>query len=174
MSYGTVLRQRIEALICGETGTTRTMAASRFHRRAPGSMDPPADSSERAIEVEIGPPHDLPGQVNNPLDGHALYEHDVTIRVHYALTHAGGDLAEGLTEQHGPGTWDAVRDRATTDAHDLYAVLAWHENHAGTDPVIIDLAPTAPGRLVQRPGVAVLELPYRLWVQATFPGSYAP
>lgn len=175
MSYGTTLRAALEALIAGESGSTRTMSASRFHRRSPDRPETPAlDSSERAFEVVLEPgtlvhPH-------NTRDSHALYRHDLAVRVHYALTHAGGDLAEGLTEQHGPGTLDAIRDRAVTDVHDLVTLLTWGENTSGLSPAIVSLVSEGKPTMTVSPSRAVLEVPFALlvWAQNTTVGTYAP
>jgi hypothetical protein len=175
MSYGTTLRQALEALLCGESGTTRVLTAGRFHRRSPDRPDPPADSSERAVEIELSP--GTPTHVLNNIDSYALFDHRLVVRVFYALTLAGGDLAEGLTEQTGPGTWDAIRDRAMQDAHDVGIVLGWGENVAGLSPAIVQMLPAGgPSGPVARGNVAVLELPFSLqvWARNDTVGHYAP
>jgi hypothetical protein len=173
VSYGPLLRDRLEAVLCGEAGTTRVMAAGRFHRRVPDrqgadvDLEPPA-VAERSVEAVVG--DGAPFVENNPYDGFGLFEHAVTIRVSYALTHAGGDVPEGLTAQHGAGTLDAIRARSVTDAADIDQVLGWPENWqvAGGDPHVIDLEMVRgrPPGFAPRGDVAVLEIPFRLVVRA--------
>lgn len=175
MSYGAVIRQRVEALLTGESGTTRTLAAGRFHRRAPDrSLAQTArDTAERAVEVVLGVGRPLDGL--NTLDSPLLVEHRLTVRVAYLVTHAGGDAGETLHEQSGAGTLDAVRDRALTDAFDIVNVLCWHENRAGTDPTLVAIGPDGDPALGEPDdGVAVLEIPFALTASATVPGAYAP
>lgn len=175
MSYGTTLRLALEALLAGESGSTRTMSSARFHRCPADTDAPPAHSAERAVRVYIRPgtyvhPH-------NTRDPHCLKRHRVTVRVWYALTHAGGDLAEGLTEQHGPGTLDAVSDRATTDEHDIATVLTWGENTAGLSPHISSLVPNGePSDPAQEGNTAHVDFPYEMlvWANNTTVGEYAP
>jgi hypothetical protein len=174
VSYGSVLRTWAENLLLGASGTTRTLASGRFHLEAADSPDAhPADSVERAVKVSVRPGTNLVPV--NPYDNLVYRRHRVVIRVSYALTHAGGDAAETLTEQSGAGTLDAVHDRAATDAHDIETVLVWHENRGGTDPAIVRvLPPDGDLALDVRGDRAVLELAYTVDVQATVPGSYAP
>lgn len=175
-SYGRALRQHLESLLLGTAGTYRTLAVGRFHlRAADGDLEAhPLHSAERALEVRVEPGEPL--VPINGLDTHALYRHRLVIRVRYAYTRAGGDLVEGLTEQHGSGTLDDVRDRAATDTADIYRVLTYHENHAGTDPAIIAIVPEGAPAGVDDDGdeIAVLELAFTLDVYASLASAYAP
>lgn len=133
----------------------------------------PVDSAERRFEVVLSPPIEYPPGVN-PLDGFGFFSQRLTVRIAYSLTHAGGDLTEALGEQDGAGTWDLIRDRAITDSLDIRTVLEWHENRAGTDPVIVQVVPLAPVGPTQDGNVAVLEVLFDLVVKVTVPGSYSP
>jgi hypothetical protein len=174
-SYGRALRQRIEALLLGSAGTSRVLEPGRFHLRAPDrTLDGhPLHSSERAVEVVLEP--GTPLVPINTLDTTGFYRHRLTVRVRYALTRAGGDLAEGLGEQVGSATLDDVRDRAVTDAADIYRVLTYHENRAGTDPAILSCQPDGEplGPIDDGDDVAVMELGFLLDVEAAMT-AYAP
>jgi hypothetical protein len=175
VSYGSAIRQRIEALILGTAGTTHVMEAGRFHLEAPdapGFDAHPLHSAERAVRVGVRPGTNI--RLCNPFDGFVLRRHRVLVRVSYALTHAGGDLAETVTEQSGPATLEAVEDRATTDAHDIERVLVWPENRAGVSPTVYAIQPIQiePTFDVQEDRV-VMELPFWVDVQAAL-STFAP
>lgn len=181
MSLAQPVRNRIEELITGDTGTTRTMVKGRFRRR-PSESDalgeaaplPPQSGEERMFEVAVGMPTEM--DPVNPLDNFALYDLAVTIRVLYAHTAGGGDMTEGNTTLTGSATMDAIRDRAATDVHDILGVLTWYENLSGVSPDLYDLHPM-PGQrpdLIIGPQTAVLSIPYRARIRATVPGAYAP
>ena len=174
MSYGAGLRTWAENLILGSTGTTRTMTAGRFHlESADVAQDGgPVNSCERAIHVRVKGRNTLDGV--NTIDSSGLYTHEMTVRVSYALTNAGGDAAETVTEQSGAGTVDAINDRATTDQHDIDMVLFWHENAAGTSPAVVNITSRAPDDVAFGTDRATLTLQYTLTVEVTQPGSYAP
>jgi hypothetical protein len=174
VSYGRPLRQWAENLLLGTAGSDRTIAAGRFHLESPDAPafdGPPTHSAERAVKVTVRP--GSPNVPVNTLDNLVLRDHALTVRITYALTHAGGNLAESVDEQGGAGTLEAVEDRAGTDQHDVEAVLMWGPNAAGTDPVIVNVTPGAP-TFEAEDDRAVLTLPYTLLVLATVPGSYAP
>jgi hypothetical protein len=177
VSYGAPLRQRIEALVAGEYGNTRTITSGRFHRKAPDARtleQHPHSACERAFEVIIG--RRKPIAPVNPLHSTAIYEHPLTIRVAYALTDAGGDLAETLVEQDGPGTIEAARDRADTDAHDIAAVVCWYENYAGLTPDVFDIHETDDGHEeTLDDDRLIVEIRLALRLEATVYGAgYAP
>lgn len=166
MGYGTPLRLHLEGLALGTRGTTRVMAPGRFHLRT-NEFGDPANRAERQLDVLLGPGRDDGPQ--NPCDEFAFKVHRVTIRVLYARTQGGDALAEGLTEQDGPGTDDVLRDRAATDGEDLAAVLTWYENWPLPSPddaaiAVTDIAPIddeEPGD-AETPTALVVTLPYRL------------
>lgn len=174
MSYTALLRAHLEGLLTGAAGTTRTLPVGRFHlRRAnPGAGTPP----ERAVAVRVLPA--FPDAPVNSLDEFVVATHAVEIEVRYALTTGGDDLAEGLTEQDGPGTREAAEDRAGVDASDIAAVLCWHENWpiSGDDPAVIDVFPRdATPTLTVDGATLVLALPYAVRVQARLSTQpYAP
>jgi hypothetical protein len=170
VSYGRPLRQWAENLLLGTAGTDRTIAAGRFALESPDGQVP-HHSAERRVRVTVSP-GTPDGPVNNQ-DGQILRNHTLTVRVTYAVTHAGGDLAELVGEQDGAGTVEAIEDRMATDAHDVEAALMWGPNAAGLDPQIVNVTPAAPGFDVGEDR-AVLSLPFTLLVLATVPGSYAP
>jgi hypothetical protein len=170
------LRSTIESLLLGTSGTTRTMDANRFHLHAPDSdLDThPSNAAERTIEVVLDPAEPLDGF--NGCDSFVMYRQRLAVRVRYLYTRAGGDMAEGITEQSGPATLDVIRDRANTDAHAINVVLQWHENYAGTDPRIVTINPDGPpsGPVVNGDR-AILELPFVMVTQASMPGAgYSP
>lgn len=170
-------RANIEKLLAGEIGTGHTIASGHFHLASDDSIDY-ASRAERRVTVRIGQRLALPGLTPNQLDSFGLYQYPVTIAVEYLRTQAGGDLAERLGEQGGPGTDEAIDDRADTDQHVIENCLAWYENWTaiGTDPAVIKLVPSTENAPTVTRGsdtVAVMH-PYVLWVQATVPGSYTP
>lgn len=172
MGYSTTIRQRFENLLTGATGTTHTMVAGRFHLDAEDDQNY-ASTAERRVDVKLGIGVPIPGTSMNQIDSFVLREHVATITVEYERTHAGGDSAEGLTEQHGPGTDDAITDRMTLDAHDIENVLGWHENWSSLDPAVFLVKPFEPiPRVDWKPQTARMVLLYRVWVQATVTGSY--
>jgi len=130
-SFETTLRQRLEDLILGTVGTTRTVTPGRFALHALGGTleDQPDDSAERKLEVVLR--RATGGQIYNPIDGFQLTPYDVTFRLTYTLTNAGGNLVESSAEQGGPGTVDAIRDRAESDRVEIARVVSWHENTSG-------------------------------------------
>lgn len=172
---GASVRGHIESLIAGESGTTRVMD-SRFRRKSSDAQSlehQPVDSCERRFEVRI-PPGGLLHPIN-PLSGRKWRTHDMLVRVSYALTNAGGDNGEALGEQSGGATVDKIYDRMDSDATDLESVLVWHENRAGTDPVIVALYPSGSSpSLVLLEDRLIVELRYTMVTQATLPGFYAP
>jgi hypothetical protein len=175
MSATAPIRARLEAIACDGYGVTRTIATGRFARVPEDAPDAlPLDASERRVRAACGVPRAPDGVVNNPLDGFALYAIPVDFTVAYVRTNAGGDWAEGLTEQHGPGTLDVVRDRAGTDAHDLLVALTWLENWAGLDPFLIDVGPAGEPSFDEEGQRVVMHLPLVATVRASVPGSYAP
>lgn len=173
-SAGYALRAHFEGLLTGASGTGYTLAADRFHLVAQDeSVDThPAHSIERACEVvlEAGEPF----VERNPYDGFDFVRFALRVRIGYALTHAGGDLVEGLTEQHGAATTSALRDRALTDALDVVRVLTWPDNRGSVDPTIIAVIAEEAYELDLGTDRAVLTIPFRLDTRVTTTGAYAP
>jgi hypothetical protein len=170
VSYGRPLRQWAENLLLGTTGSDRTIAAGRFALESPDGQVP-HNTAERRVRVTV-----TPGAAHvpvNTLDGQVLRDHRLTVRITYAVTHAGGDLAELVGEQSGAGTLEAIEDRMATDQHDVEQCLLWGPNAGGVDPAIVNVVPGEPASDVDEDR-AVLTLPYTLTVLATVPGSYAP
>lgn len=178
-SYGRALREHLEGLVLGTTGS-RTMTTGRFHKCAPDRSldDAEASAGERAIEVVVSP--GVPLLPVNSLDDFAFYRHTVRVRVRYLFARAGGDLSEGLTEMDGSATLEALRDRATTDAADIARVLIHHDNRAPLDapPVTLlviaqDGEPTEPTPAAGS-SVAILEVPFLVDVMASLTSAFAP
>ncbi len=168
-SYSNTLRAWAEALLCGETGSTRTLTAGRFHRATPaGDLEShPTDSAERAIDIVLGGPRYPDGL--NGIDGFVLAEHTLTVRVSYALTNAGDDGTEATSEQDGSGTLNAIQDRAASDEFDIAMTLQWHANQAGVDPAILNMVPGESTTTTEAQRV-VLNIPFTISVWATVPG----
>lgn len=175
MSYLLTHRQRIENLLLGSTGTTRTIASGQFHLNSPDVQDL-ASTAERRVNVVIGPGRNLPGTTPNELDSLKLVEHPVTVTVEYARTTAGGDQTESVAfgEQQGAGTDDAIDDRIALDQHVIEAVLAWYENWSGLTPPVIklDAVLNTPPVVTRKPETVSVAFGYILWVQSTRQGSY--
>ncbi len=132
MSYASELRAIYVALLTGASGTTRTITAGRFVEETqdtPNELAMPSDAAERRFEVVM---MEAPGsRFYNSMDGFKLSTFNVTIRLTYSLTNAGGDAVEADTTQGGPGTLGAIRDRANTDRAEIERVLTWVENTTG-------------------------------------------
>lgn len=131
MSHASELRGVLADLLLGARGTTRTITAGRFVEHAPDAPvdGMPADAAERRFEIVM-----MEGANSRPynaIDGFKLARFDVTIRLTYSLTNAGGDVVESDTPQGGPGTLDAIRDRANSDRMEIERVLSWVENTYG-------------------------------------------
>jgi len=173
-SAGYALRSHVEALLTGASGTGYTLAADRFHLVSQDETitSHPAHSIERAVEVVLGDAEPLVER--NPYDGFDLVRLALTVRVGYALTRAGGDLVEGLTEQHGSATTGSVRDRALTDYLDVVRVLTWPDNRGSLDPAVIAILAEAAYELEESEDRVVLSIPFRLDVRVTTTSAYAP
>lgn len=174
-SAGNALRAHLEGLLTGTGGTGYTLDAGRFHLIEEGKTadDHPINAGERACEVVI----DAAGPFveRNPYDGFSFERFTVTVRIAYALTKAGGDLVEGLTEQNGSATLGAIRDRALTDYLDVVRVLSWPENRGSTNPVIIALVCEEPYSLDDgAEDRVIVEIPFRLDARVTTTSAYAP
>jgi hypothetical protein len=178
VSYLTSIRTGVEALVLGTAGTSFVLTQGRFALRDAGRTLDTCDlaSGERRVEVVVRTGR--PVLPVNMCDGAALFDHALLVRVAYLRTDAGGDEAEAIAgELDGPGTLDAIADRAATDAHDLACVLGWYENWSFANaPSVVDLARTeADSTLTVSPQRCVLEVPFllRCWASLT-PGTYAP
>lgn len=176
-SYGRALRTHLEGLLLGTAGV-RAMDAGRFHKPAPDRSADDAETAERAIEVVLSP--GTPLLPVNSLDDFAFYRHRCVVRVRYLFTRAGGDLAEGLTEQDGSGTLEDVRDRAMTDASDIARVLIYHDNRAPLSASPLEILVIAQDGDPEEPTpaagstVAILEVPFLVDVQASLTSAFAP
>lgn len=159
----------------GQSGWTIT--AGRFHAAHPAARleDHDLGSLERAVEV-VQRGRDPVGY-NNPLDGRGLYYAPLVVRVGYVLTGAG-DAYDATGEQSGAATLAAVEDRAASDAHDVETCLGYQPNWPGLDPSVIDCEPDPAGRppgwLTVLTDRVIAEIPLRMTLKATLPGSYGP
>ena len=173
-SAGSALRSWIEGLLTGAQGTGYTLESGRFHLVAEDKTaeDHPINAGERAVEVAIEAAE--PFVDRNPYDGFCFVRFAVTVRIAYALTKAGGDLVEGLTEQNGSATLGAIRDRALTDYLDVVRVLSWPDNRGSTNPVIIALIAEDSYSLESGDDRVLLEIPFRLDARVTTTSAYAP
>lgn len=133
----TAVRQWVEGLALGTGGSGYSIASERFHALAPDCtiQTHPADSVERAIEIDVDGVEPL--MERNHYDGFVLRTFVVKVSVGYLYTRAGGDNAEGLTEQHGEATINAIKDRACVDHFDLMRVFSDPDNRALASPAII-------------------------------------
>jgi hypothetical protein len=176
MAYLQTHRERIEAILTTAYGTTRTIAAGRFHLGADDSQDL-ASTAERRVTVRVGPGKNLPGTSPNELDSYKLSEHMLTVAIEYMRTTAGGGLAESITdaEQQGPATDEAIDDRIAMDQTDVAAVLCWYENWTGLTPSIIkieevrDAAPV----VTRTTDTVRAVITFVLWTQDVRTASYA-
>lgn len=174
-SAGNALRAHIEGLLTGASGTGYTLDAGRFHLVEEGKTadDHPINAGERACEVVIATAGPLVPR--NPYDGFSFETFAVTVRIAYALTKAGGDLVEGLTEQNGSATLGAIRDRALTDYLDIVRVLSWPDNRGNVNPAIIALICEEPYSLDDdAKDRVIVEIPFRLDARVTTTSAYAP
>lgn len=172
-SYGRALRTHLEGLLLGTAGV-RTMAVGRFHKPSPDRSADDTEAPERALEVVLSP--GTPLVPVNSLDDFAFYRHRVVVRVRYLLTRAGGDMAEGLTEQDGSSTLEDVRDRAVTDASDIARVLIYHENRDPLSASPLELLVIAQDGDITEPTLEapLLEVPFLVDVQASLTSAFAP
>ncbi len=136
---GAAIRTWAESLILGSSGTTKTMASGRFKPAGMQSRDNTEHHvAERAVAVIVGI-----GRASVPInqfDGFAFKSHPVAVRVTYARTNAGGEMAESLNgEQNGSGEIDEIEARANADALDIETVLRWHEN-AMVSPAMVNIS----------------------------------
>jgi hypothetical protein len=175
VSYASGIRQGLEALLLGTSGTTKTMAAGRFHLASPDRAleDHPVASAERAVRVVLRPGRDI--RPANGCDNFVLREHRVLVRIAYVVTHAGGDAAEAAGEQSGAGTLDAVMDRVTTDQHDVESVLCWLPNATSiTTPAVFGCQRTEDEPALNEAAggqLLILELPFTVFVEASTNGT---
>lgn len=174
MAYVDALQTRLEDLLEGNAGTAPwTLPLGHFRVRV--GPDPlelfPADAAERQVDVDVGPA--TPYAPVNHLDGYGLFTHPVRVRVSYILT-GQGDAFDAPGEQSGAATDTAVRNRATADAHAVFATLGYLGNWSGlTDPHVIDVyaPPGSPlGDLAPGPERAILTVTMQVLVRAALPG----
>jgi len=139
MSLTLTIRQRFEDLLSGTYAPNAqySFETGRFykHDRDLGPIEKHYDSSvERKFEVDVGPA--FPSITINNLDGFALYEVEVLIKIGYMLTHSGDDQPEGATEQSGTGYLDDIKSRSNTDLHDILRICTFYENHGSLSPEV--------------------------------------
>ena len=170
-SYGNALRLWAEALLCDGAGSTRVLTVGRFHRNSPDRdlEGHPFDSAERAVNIVLSGGHNVDGL--NGIDGYVLRSHTLTVRVSYAITNAGEDGTEAVSEQDGSATLDGVQDRAASDEFDIASTLQWSANYAGVDPAIVCVNALDVPPLAVAGQSAVLEVPFEVLVWATVPGK---
>lgn len=167
-----MIRERAEAILCdayGESG--HTVASGQFHRSAT-VLDAQA-SSERRVTVLVGLRVNTDGVVND-LDGFGLFDYPLVVQVDYARAGGGGDLAEGLGEQHGGATDEDIADRMTVDQHVIEHALHWYGNWSGLDPSVFNVrVENAPEQEFEG-DIASMRLRFTAQTNATVPGSYTP
>lgn len=168
-------RTQAYALLTGDAGAdaAHTIDRGRFVRAHRPLEELEQAACERAVQVVIGPPSPV-GGYNNPLDGRDLSTYPVTVRIAYARTDAG-DAYDASGAQSGPGSVEAIEDRAHADLKALRDVLGWQPNWTGLDPVVIDCAPSdaspAPAVGGDR---AIYEQSFDLITRAGLHTAYAP
>lgn len=168
-------RARAYALLDGSHGADadHTLTAGRFHRAHRPLEQIESSACERAVQVVIEPPTPTAG-FNNPLDGRDLSTYPLVVRIAYVLTDAGDGYDAG-GEQSGPGTREAIEDRAHADLKAVRDVLGWQPNWTGLDPFVIDPAPDSAAPTVTEGDARVIyEQRLLLSTRATLPGGYGP
>lgn len=178
MTVESAIRSRARALLFEGAGASSwTVAAGHFHSVSPDAKSlerQPEDSLERAVELRFDTRTPL-GRVN-PINGYALYQQRLRVRVGYFVASAGGDDPERAGEQSGASTVDATEDRAATDRHILEAVLGWQPNWAAvSDPTIIDCNPDGEASEDTSDGPRrIVTTGFLLTYRASLPGAYGP
>lgn len=160
------IRARVQAIILGDYLGDYPIAPGRFHLASTAVANLNAHdlgTLERAVRVDI--PNERTPLV--PVDrtaGFGLYQYTLTIQVGYVLTGAG-DGAEALGEQSGPGTLDAIQDRANEDRQALESALGSWRNLGGLSPHVIDLEPIGGPGIEVGPDRCILSVPFALKVR---------
>lgn len=177
MAIQTTHRARALAILCEAYGSTMTIGSGRFTAAPLDRRLEDHDLAALERSVEVVARGRAPIGYNNPLDGRGLYYAPVVVRVGYVLTGAG-DVYDATGQQSGDATLAAIEDRAAEDAHDIEAALGWYANWGGLDPQVIDCEPDPEGRaegwLTILEDRAIAEVPLRMTLKATLPGSYGP
>jgi hypothetical protein len=173
-SAGKALREWIEGLCLGTVGSGYAISSGRFHLAAEDRTleTQPQGALERAVEVHIDG-HEAIVERNH-YDGQALVKFNCRVQVAYPLTRAGGDLVEGLTEQNGPSTLDAIRDRALTDYLDLARVFCDPDNRGLAAPSIIAIISEESYEIEEGTDRCILTIPLRIDTQIVTTSAYAP
>lgn len=175
------LRQRIADLLTGATGSGAWAipTALGFHPVMEGRTveTHDVDTVERVFDVQIRDRQSI-GPVN-PLNGYGLYKRTVMVRVGYQRTQHGGDLVEHTGEQSGPGTENAIEDRADADRHLIEAVVGYLGNWASIPGVqVIALIPGsetgASGGVTFNDSRGYCAIPFTLTSRDALPGAYGP
>jgi hypothetical protein len=168
VAYTSLIRARAEAILSGEYGDTRTLATRRFTRHADAhreGSDAEAGAAERRFKVRVREPRDHL-EVNTS-DGIRFEELTLTVEITYALTNAGDDLTEGTGEQDGAGTLEAIEDRSTVDANDVFYTLDWASNWTGLgdDVTVIWCKRDGVATLEAAGQLATLSVPFNVLVE---------
>lgn len=173
-SAGNALRAHIEGLLTGSIGTGYTLDAGRFHLVSPDETAEthPLNSVERAVEVVFA--NGEPIIERNPFDGFDYVRFVCNVLVVYPLTKAGGDLVEGLTEQNGASTLQAIRDRALTDYLDVVRVMTWPDNRGSTSPSIMAIIAEDQYAIERGDDRVIATFPFRIDTVASTTSAFAP
>lgn len=145
MSATSVIRSRVQNLLTGDYAPIASFSIEtgrfRLWDRDLGQIEKNYDStSERRFQVVV---QNLEPIVPiNHLDGFALYNAELVVKVAYFYTHLGDDMPEGTAELSGTGYYDEILDRANTDYHDIQRVLTYYQNYGSltTEVFSIEIA----------------------------------
>lgn len=174
MSLTNTIRKRFENLLLGSYAPNATFSIStgRFllYDKENGQLENNFDStSERKFQVSCGQQsYTVP---LNHLDGFALYEMPVNIKVSYYNTNGGNEDTEGSSEEAGSGLYDEILDRAMTDFHDISRTVTWYENYGSLSPSVYMVTleahrVTASGRKI------ISDIQFKVLYQASVTTSY--
>lgn len=174
MSLTSTIKNRMENLITGEYAPVSRFSIStgrfRLYDRDAGQISDGYDSTaERKFQVSCQ--NIMPIIPVNHIDGYALYEFDLTVKVSYFYTHLGDDMTEGTDEINGTGYYDDVLDRANTDFHDIQRVLTYYQNYGSLSPEVFNIVLQS-YRLTQESNKIISEIGFKVSCQANIGASY--
>ena len=142
MSLTSTIKTRVQNLLTGDYAPNAdfSIATGRFRLwdRDAGQIENAYDSTtERTFQVILQ--NITPIVPVNHLDGFALYEMDLVVKVSYYYTHLGDEIPEGTEEISGTGYYDDVIDRANTDYHDIHRTLSFYGNYGSLSPEVFSI-----------------------------------
>lgn len=174
MSLTSTIKTRYQNLMLGDYAPVASfsIATGRFRLfdRDAGQIENGYDStSERKFQIVCE--NIIPIIPVNHIDGYALYEFDLTVKVSYFYTHLGDDMTEGTDEINGTGYYDDILDRANTDFHDIQRVLTYYGNYGSLSPEVFNSSLKS-YKVTQESNKLISEIGFKISCQANIGASY--